>query len=313
MAIQHINLSLTNRCTANCVFCPVHRGERNQMDMSLELVHKILDEISSPTFPWRIGRISVGENGDAPLHKNFIDILRLIRQKMPSAKIYLATNFSQMKPELSKTLLDEGLLDVISVNIDGHDAASYTAQKKLKYDLVIKNLKSFVEQRKVSNQPVKMTVNYLTLREYHDGVMRVIGTMPKKLPAGSEIPYSNEEMIRESLSWLPEDIILDHPACFYWAERESLSLGYIDSENQVRLDCPNITRVIAEAWIAPNGDWYACCLDDNQELVWGNVMENTLVEIHNGPHRAEFLDDLVNRRWKKIGYPCSTVLCCYSA
>jgi len=311
MPINSVNLSITNRCTANCVYCPSHRGGP-QKDMSLDVVHKILDEVSSPSFPWPIKIFHVGENGDAPLNKNFVDILRAIREKMPSSSINLSTNFSQMKPALSDTLLNEHLIDVLSVNIDGHDAESYTAQKKLKYDLVIKNLRKFVEIREAMGSSMTLTIHYLPLADYNDAVVRKIGISAQKLKG--EVPYSDAKMIRESLDWLPSDVILDHPGCFFWAERSSISQGYIDSGVQEQtLRCPNITRVENEAWIAPNGDWYACCLDDQQELVWGNVMESTLVEIHVGEVRTEFLDDLRNRRWKKIGNPCSTVVCCWSA
>ena len=307
MPINSINLALTNRCTANCIFCPESRGQRLQSDMTLEIVHKILDEVSSPSFPWQVKTFQVGENGDAPLNKNFLEILRAIKQKMPNAFINMATNFSQMKPELSKILLDERLLHGIQVNIDGHNAESYEAQKILKYENVINNLKAFVKLKSEYPASMELTVHYLTLKDYTDAVRKKFGRDPVRLVG--DVPDTGPEQIRESLnSWLPDEVILDRPGCFFWAERALVPPDH----DQSRLSCPNYSRVESEAWIAPNGDWYACCLDENQDIVWGNVMKNTLVEIHSGESRVNFLDDLVNRRWKKIGHPCNTVTCCWS-
>ena len=308
MSIHSVNLSLSNRCTANCIFCPVTRGQKINMDMPIEIVSKILNEVSSPTFPWKVNNFYVGENGDALLNSEFLDILRLIRTKMPLATIILSSNFSQMKPEISNRILNENLLDEISVNIDGHNSDSYTAQKKLNYENVIINLKYFVNLRSKFENQVKLIVHVLTLKEYAKTVLSRLGKIPIKLKKCTEIPESSFALIEDGLrKWMPLDIIIDHPGCFLWAERSYVP----ENLNQTHLICPRYDRIISESWIAPNGDWYACCLDDNQDIIFGNVMRTSLYEIHESIERFNFIYKITNRMYKQIGKPCNTIVCCF--
>ena len=63
-------------------------------------------------------------------------------------------------------------------------------------------------------------------------------------------------------------------------------------------------------YVAPNGDWYACCLDDNNDAVFGNLNNNTILEINNSTLRRQFIADLAAKRFNKVGYPCNTVEAC---
>jgi len=73
-----------------------------------------------------------------------------------------------------------------------------------------------------------------------------------------------------------------------------------------------MSRVESEIFVAPNGDWYPCCYDDNNDIVLGNVTNSTLLEIHNSPTRRNFISKLKARMYDEIGYPCNTVACCQS-
>jgi len=62
---------------------------------------------------------------------------------------------------------------------------------------------------------------------------------------------------------------------------------------------------------APNGIWYACCLDSNYQLVLGDTKDSTINEIYFSKERQRLIDLLENREYRKIGGPCLTVNCCY--
>lgn len=78
--LTSVNLAISSVCGANCIYCPIDKGERiEQKFMPFELVKKIIDEISSKEFQEknRLTDISVSQNGNAFLHKDIIEILRL--------------------------------------------------------------------------------------------------------------------------------------------------------------------------------------------------------------------------------------------
>jgi wyosine [tRNA(Phe)-imidazoG37] synthetase (radical SAM superfamily) len=61
---------------------------------------------------------------------------------------------------------------------------------------------------------------------------------------------------------------------------------------------------------ATNGVWYACCLDSNNELEFGNLSESTILEVYNSYKRNSLIDRIKDKQFKSIGSPCDTVIAC---
>lgn len=301
-----LNLSLSNRCTASCVWCPIDtRGARNPGDMPFETAKKVIDEVTSPGFPGHIQNLFVGENGEAFLNKDALNILRYIREKLPKAHVQMSNNFSLIKPELARIILAENLLDEMCMNIDGHDADSYKAVKGLSYKVVMRNLTTFLDIRKELKSKLKLTIGVVPLFEY----VAVISTVFDKAPINlkSDIPCTTFQEVKAQLkTFAPDDVDIFRSPIGLWAERKYADPNDIFSKRT----CPILHRVKDEIFIAPNGDWYPCCLDDNQDQAWGNVNQNTLKEIYESDKRIDFIHDLEQKKFAKIGYPCNTVMCC---
>ena len=140
--------------------------------------------------------------------------------------------------------------------------------------------------------------------------MHYLGRPPDQVDG--EVPYSDFELVETSLrNFIPDDIRIRHSKAGLWSERRLVASGLAPRHpDKSKLDCPMLGRVQEEAFIAPNGDWYPCCLDDNQDIVLGNIVENTLLEVFNNSTRTEFIKKLKARQWEEIGYPCNTVECC---
>ena len=41
MKLTHINLALSNRCNAKCIWCPTSRGTNHNFDMPKEMAFKL--------------------------------------------------------------------------------------------------------------------------------------------------------------------------------------------------------------------------------------------------------------------------------
>lgn len=281
--------------------------------MPWETAKKIIDELADPSFPNKIRMIHLSENGEALYNKDFLKIARYVKEKLPETKVNLLSNFGLMSPEISKALLKEKLLSSVQVNIDGHDSETYRAVKGISYQGVIKNVKRFLKYRAEFDPSFDFCINVMPAFEYAVTVNLLMNAVPDQI--NGEIPYSNFDLTLNSLrKFVPEDVRIRHSKSGLWAERKLLTSGQITlNVDQSTLDCPMMDRVEHEAFIAPNGDWYPCCLDDNQDIVLGNIAESTLLEVFNSDIRREFIKKLKERRWEEIGYPCNTVACCHSA
>tara|TARA_B110000503_G_C7122392_1_gene403082 strand:+ start:596 stop:1531 length:936 start_codon:yes stop_codon:yes gene_type:complete len=281
--------------------------------MPWETAKKIIDELADPAFPNKIQMIHLSENGEALYNKDFLKIARYIKEKLPETNVNLLSNFGMMSPKISKVLLEEKLLSSVQVNIDGHDEESYRAVKGISYHGVIKNLKSFLKYRIKYDPKFDFCINVMPAFEYAITASSFMNAVPDQV--NGEIPFSNFDLTLNSLrKFVPADVRIRHSKSGLWAERKLVTSGKMNLEklgiDQSTLDCPMLDRVEQEAFIAPNGDWYPCCLDDNQDIVLGNIVDSTVLEVFNSETRKEFVKKLKERRWEEIGYPCNTVACC---
>lgn len=310
--IKCINFSLSNRCNANCIWCPTSRGTKHNYDLPIDVVKKVVDEFADPKCQHKLEMIHISENGEALYNPDFLDIIRYIKKKLPGVSINFLSNFGLLTKDISEALFKENLLTSVQVNIDGHDKESYEAVKGISYKSVIKNLKYFLEMRQKYNPDFDFCINVMPAFEYTLTVKQYFGTTPDRYDSTKPTPFSTFSETKKSLrEFVPDNVRIRYSKSGLWAERRLITSGKVKSPvDQSKLDCPLLDRVEHEVFIAPNGDWYACCLDDNNDIVLGNVKDSTVHELFLSQKRLTFLDRLKNRKFEEIGYPCNTVVCC---
>ncbi|MCX5704037.1 MAG: radical SAM protein [Candidatus Omnitrophica bacterium] len=311
--LESINLSLSTACGADCLFCPSNRGNRiKQKFMLFELTKRIVDEISSEDFKTQhqIKRIVIGENGDSFLNKDIIEILRYIKFKLPEIKIEVFTNFQNFTKDKAEIMLSERLIDSVYCNVDGSNKRNYFLVKKIDLKTITKNLIDFLEMREKLKNESSLTIAVLTLNSYVKMIYKNFGFYPVKLKdlKTEKIPDDFFIIKRrwEKLLDFRKDKILRSSTCG-WAEREKACNYKINYE---KYSCPILERIKNEAFIAPDGTWYACCLDSNMELILGNIIADSIGKIYFSDVRANFIGSLEKKEFSKISGPCKTVNCC---
>jgi len=313
MTLTELNLSLSSLCTANCIFCPSNRGERiKEKFMSFELVKKLIDEVSSPKFKKEhtITTIQLGENGDAFMNPDFLSIVIYIKKKLPNVNTKLFTNFRLCDEKMSRTLLEQNLIDEIGCNIDSLIPEQYYEIKRLDSKPVFKNFIGFINQRNILQKKVPLIVNVLSLNTYLRMVYGKFGIIPSKVDNVElfKIKDDTKETVNDLQTVLYSGLdIICTPKPFCWAERNKIDKNKIDYET---LTCPRIKSLDNSIYVAPNGVWYACCLDSNNELEFGNLKEQTILEVYNSYKRNSLIDRIKDKQFKSIGSPCDTVIAC---
>jgi len=283
--------------------------------MPLELVRKIADEVASEAFSRKhtVTRLEVGENGDAFLNKDFVPILRHIRKQLPHVKIEFFTNFQYFTEDKSSIFLHERLVDSLICNIDGGSPADYFAVKRIPYERVKQHILDFLYLRKSLGMIVPLTMQILTADYYIKTVQQNLGSDPLRLIGPEKQCNANARNIRSiKAEWQGildpgQDRIAPSTSIFAWAERAGVDTTKLNYDNY---SCPLLRRVKEEAFIAPDGTWYACCYDSNYELALGNVGEETIDTIFCSEKRRQLIRMLERKEFAEIGGPCKTVNCC---
>jgi hypothetical protein len=280
--------------------------------MPIELAKKIVDEVSDPEFRRIQGTQAfiLGENGDLFFNKSCLDIMRYIRVKCPTIRIIIFTNFQNANQTILEAIHKEKLVDFVNCNIDSVNEDIYQKIKGIDLNNVLSNLKLFFDLRRQYGSNIPVQIYSITLYTYIKAVRDHLGILPAKADRClGEMIYDDFDMTRAYLEKLIDptrDQIVKVDKVMCWAEREGVS----NDIDYAKYRCTNLGRIMREAFIAPNGDWYICCYDAKNEVVLGNVGKESLQSIFFSAKRMTILNHLENQRFPLVGGPCCTVNCC---
>ena len=257
-------------------------------------------------FTGTISQVIVGENGDAFLSPNLLFCLREIKTCLPGASVTLYTNFLSSTPELWETIMRECLVNKVICNIDSMESSQYGKAKNADFFVMYNSFLNFLDLRKALNKDILLEVNVLDPIVYLNTAETVFNQKHKKkfyeYTKGEDMSVLTTNYLKMLL--YEGDKIKNVLPCL-WAERDKMKGLKNESTH-----CPHINKVITEAFIAPDGTWYGCCLDHKYEIRLGNIVEQSFFDIAEGELRNEFINNLIEGRFELIGSPCNTVDCC---
>jgi radical SAM protein with 4Fe4S-binding SPASM domain len=133
-------LEPTSICNMRCEFCPtgdpVLRRRRPNGTMDLALVEKLVRDVQD----WgvQLRRINLYKDGEPTLHRQFIEMVKILKQGAISRELWTKTNGMLLDPEYNQRLIESGL-DMIGVSINAVDGEGYlrVTKTKLDYDKLV--------------------------------------------------------------------------------------------------------------------------------------------------------------------------------
>jgi len=138
-----VAIETTNLCNAKCSFCPNKDLNRKKGIMEQSLFEKIINDCVDIQPKYIILQI----NGEPFLDPQFIDRIKLINLRIPSAKVMFFTNASLMNPEISDKLTSLNIFS-ICFSINAIDQENYNKRMKLNYHTTISNINYFLKVNK---------------------------------------------------------------------------------------------------------------------------------------------------------------------
>lgn len=274
---RKVYIEITNVCNLNCKFCP--KDKRKPTFMSVAIFNHVINEVKKYT-----DVISLHVKGEPLLHKELEKLLSICDEN--NIMVNLTTNGTLLK-EKYDILLNSN--SVRQVNVSIHSAVQneninvteylnnvFTACDKL-------NKHSIISYR-------LWNINSFKNNEQNLEILNMLGKR-YNIQNLSELAKEN------SYVKLKDNVFLNQDIEFKWPDiyKEEIS------------DCGTCLGLKNQIAILSNGDVVPCCLDQNADILLGNILEKTLEEILKSEKSMNILrgfnnNKLVERLCKTCGY-----------
>lgn len=263
----------TNYCNASCIMCPRQKHTRRQGFMDFVLYERLIREIAQHKN--MVERLHMHNYGEPLLDK---DLSRKIRfAKTQGIKhTYFVTNAAALTADLSRMLIESGL-DEFKISFYGTDKETYNrTMRGLDFDTTLGNVKDFFKVRSLlETKTPKVIIQYL--------------------------PQESNRRKTDEFRRIFEPIIDSEAGdCLYVFSLHNYADGrnYCSTEGNINVTCNYLWRTMV---ILYDGMVVPCCMDYNGVQPVGDVRQNNIEQIWNGPILTEMRHDF--KRLKYDRYP----------
>lgn len=286
----------TNICNARCVFCSYKSNPEDKVVAKTELFNNAVEQwlAKAP----KNNLIDVGtNNGDSLIDPGLFDKLRHARAKGVT-KVHLVTNGILLsRGDICDQVVE--LVDIIAISVPGFDREDYKRVFGVdKSEQVLEGILKLAETKRTRGSNIRIELQFRIDRPWQE-VQRDPGMIQIK-------PYLDDGTI----VFPPEQIRGD--AMFTWGGvitdadmPGTMKLKHMEFTPN-RRPCRNIFKDLA---VLPEGQVRVCScqymVTNIDELVIGDLRENTLEDIFFGPRHLQLIKDQAEGRWSPVCANCS--------
>jgi hypothetical protein len=255
--LKIVSLETMTACNQKCYFCPVSIAPREDYDMPVEFFERIVNQLTAyrPT----LESVFLQSYNEPTLDRRFVDFCKtLFAAKLPVAVL---SNGSGLTPGKVDALIEGGGLHYLCINLSTLDRDRYTKDRGADHlEVVLRNL-DYVKSRPLAKD-MKMVV-LGTGDAIHDADFAAI----TERFAGSRFTVE-QHIVMDRAGWLDVGLKPDAP-------KKHLA------------GCDNIgSRPLQHLHITPRGQCVLCCEDYDEKYVVGDLRQNTVAEVLEGPGLA---------------------------
>ena len=240
-----VAIETTNRCNAKCKFCPNNSLARARRVIDDDLFKKIIEDCKEFPLP----AIEPFLQGEPFVDPKILDRLAYINEQLPNTALRLYSNGAALTPQKSDALRELNV-DKIYISLNTINKEKYEEIVGLPFERTMENVLALC-----SSSPKGPVAKTITLR-----ITMVENTTPEEVQ--QFIDLCNKLGVRHMTSGL-----------FNYKGDICSSLPIPD------FPCEHIDRLD----ILSNGQTTLCCMDQEGEYGWGDVINHSVLEIFNSP------------------------------
>jgi radical SAM protein with 4Fe4S-binding SPASM domain len=262
----NIGMEITSLCNSECRVCP-RKEQYSQpvLNMDLDLFKKIMIDIHDNKIE---EQVRFSGMGDASCDKYLIERLRFCKKRTPNLDLVVLSNMSGWKKTMSDCVINEGLLRKIRFSIFAvtEEFSEEEYGNKSQAGVARKAIEYFIEKNDMAGKPVDTLMYTLSTDKNKDELDRI-----------KEVYW---DAVDEFEVWSPHS----------WSNR----MKELRPVQKSRRICPMVESFSAS--IRVNGDVCPCSLDINHDIVYGNLKDQTIMEVFNSDNYKKLRD--MNRAGK---------------
>lgn len=262
-----LEIEATNRCYEDCWMCPRRYMERPLGDLSLALLNGIIDQ-SRHT----VELINLFHCGEPLLHPRLGELISACRQQ--DVSVLVTTTGALLTEDKGRELIDSGL-DMLVFSLDAATAETYARiRKNSHFERVVRNIDNFLEMKaRLGRGPFVQVQMVLMDLNRHEGVAFVDHWRRKA------------DSVRVKRFYNTADIatIIGH--------------SLREPKRKKPLPCIMLWREPVICW---DGTVLPCCVDLIGEAPVGQIPDQPLADVWNGPALVEMRRLHVAGRYQEI-------------
>lgn len=274
-----IELEITNHCNFQCIMCKTGNGQakRERGYMSEEVYDKLINELSGKNTAIKF----VGQ-GESTLHPSFLEWVKKAKEK--GIVCHLTTNGSMFHEQYMNAVIESGI-DSVKFSFQGVTSEGYKMLRiKDDFDVLLEKIKKLYELRGEKINPF-ITIGTSVLMETQEE----IENFKKQC-----IPFCDKlEVGVTTLEFVNLDFIAD------LENRKKMQEIQQSQKKALRRYkcCHQVFDVITLHW---NGNICACCADNDEVMVLGNIHNMTINECWNCEKENYYRKLLLDRRYEAL-------------
>ncbi|MFC1631921.1 radical SAM/SPASM domain-containing protein [Candidatus Omnitrophota bacterium] len=262
----------TNRCNADCLMCPRSKMKRPIGDMDFKLFKKLIAEAKEYTeLVW------LHLAGEPLLHPGLFEMIAYA--KSTGINLGFSTNAISLDEIRARKIIDSGL-DLLIISFDGATKETYEKIRRLSnFQQTLDNVLNYLKLKEKSAKFPYTQIQCVYMKENQDEVEK-FNKMWQQTSVDSVRfkPYFRFPSIKEDLTASqPAAAKPDKPCFLLW-------------------------RQCSIYW---DGTVVSCCWDHLGQTPLGNLNNQSLAEIWNGPQMQSLRKKHLQGRYKDIGL-CKT-------
>jgi len=266
-APRAIQIQTISGCNGNCIFCP-NKKTKIKIPYGKPMEETLFRSIIDQCVTLKVRRISpylMNEPLMDPELPRHIDYISQKKRRRQYTKIN--SNGSLLTEKMAKGLMDAGL-DKLHISVQGIDPGDYTHLMKLDFDMAIKNVEQAVKIKQKENYATQIRVVMLDTGEIHPHLDAIRAFWKER---GVEINVNQMENRGTHNEIETGKISANKLSVFRWCD-----------------------RLFRQAYVLYDGRMVQCCADWEQTKILGDLSQESLDTIWNGPdymaYRQKFID-----------------------